>query len=103
MQARQHYYRGFAHDQKMGLGRIAVNCGVPDLPIRFELAQCIHGPDRRRNPSNQKHLQDKTNQACKWASDGEEGQERQENREQQSHLSTEWKEGWGAAGIIFEG
>src|SRR5271157_2616156 len=56
-----------------------------DFLVGLELAERIHGPDRRRKPSNERDLQDEANDPRQGTADGEKRQPRQDQRDQQPH------------------
>lgn len=66
-------------------------CDVPlyerllDLLIGLVLAQCVHGPDRRGQPADQGQLKKQANNARNGPTDGEEGQPRKNERDQEAH------------------
>jgi hypothetical protein len=47
---------------------------VANLLIGLVLAECVDGPDSGGHPTEKSDLQDETQHACKWPTDGEERQ-----------------------------
>src|SRR5688572_8328008 len=67
------------------LGKLAGSHGLLDLAIGLVLAERIHRPDCRGEPSDERDLQDEADNAGDRPSDREERKKRQKDGEKEAH------------------
>lgn len=63
----------------------ALSHRLANFLVCLVLAQRIHRPDRRGNPANQSQLKEQTEDAGEGTPDGEKGEPRQYEGDEQSH------------------